>query len=67
MPFPFLSRGGSSLISCWMLLAYIKGSDNRREASFVVKNPENYTRPEDPRLKEATTSSEPRPAEVKKA
>ena len=65
--FPFLSRGGSSLISCWMLLAYIKGSDNRREASFVVRNPENYTRPADPRLKEESTSRESKPAEVKKA
>lgn len=65
--FPFLSRGGSSLISCWMLLAYIKGSDNRREASFVVRNAENYTRPEDPRLKDEGVSRDPKPAEVKKA
>ena len=65
--FPFLSRGGSSLISCWMLLAYIKGSDNRREASFVVRNAENYKRPEYPRLKDEETSRDPKPAEVKKA
>lgn len=35
--FPFVSRGGSSLISCWMLLAFVKATDTRRDASFVVK------------------------------
>ena len=35
--FPFVSRGGSSLLSCWMMMAYIKGADNRRSASFAVR------------------------------
>lgn len=35
--FPFVSRGGSSLISCWMLMAFIKSADNRRGASFAVR------------------------------
>lgn len=35
--FPFVSRGGTSLLSCWMLMAFLKGADNRRGASFVVR------------------------------
>ena len=34
--FPFVSRGGTSLLSCWMLMAFIKGADTRRGGSFVV-------------------------------
>jgi cell division protein FtsW (lipid II flippase) len=40
--FPFVSIGGSSLISCWALLAFIKAGDTRRGASFVVKPLEAY-------------------------
>lgn len=35
--FPFVSKGGTSLISCWMLLAFIKSTDVRRDASFTVR------------------------------
>ena len=48
--FPFVSRGGSSLLSCWMMMAFIKGADNRREASFAVRPGErirNAPPPED--------------------
>ena len=38
--FPFVSRGGTSLLSCWMLLAFIKAGDTRKGASFVVKAPD---------------------------
>ena len=34
---PFVSRGGSSLISCWMLLAFLKSADTRQNASFSVR------------------------------
>ena len=37
--FPFVSRGGSSLLSCWTILAYIKAADTRRGGSFIVKTP----------------------------
>lgn len=36
---PFLSMGGSSLISCWAMLAFIKATDTRKDSSFVVKSP----------------------------
>ncbi len=36
VPFPFVSKGGSSLLCCWLLLAFIKGADNRKDASFAV-------------------------------
>ena len=41
--FPFVSLGGSSLLACWMLLAFIKGSDTRARGSFAVKRPERFT------------------------
>ncbi len=41
--FPFVSRGGSSLFSCWMLLAFIKACDTRANASFAVMRPERFT------------------------
>ena len=37
--FPFVSNGGSSLIACWGLLAFIKAADTRQNASFAVKLP----------------------------
>ena len=54
--FPFVSRGGSSLLSCWMMMAFIKGADNRREASFAVRPGErirNAPPPEEPEEEEA--------------
>lgn len=46
--FPFVSKGGSSLISCWGLLAFIKAADTRQKASFSVKlsSREGYAPPE---------------------
>lgn len=34
--FPFVSNGGSSMISVWGLLAFIKAADTRQNASFAV-------------------------------
>lgn len=38
---PFVSKGGSSIISCFCLLAYIKSIDTRSFASFKVKEVED--------------------------
>ena len=35
--FPFVSRGGSSLISCWAMMAYIKAGDTRQSGSFALR------------------------------
>ena len=37
MTFPFVSKGGSSLISCWGMLAYIKAGDTRSGGSFALR------------------------------
>jgi len=42
--YPFVSRGGSSLIACWMLMGYLKSIDTRKDASFAVKPLRNARR-----------------------
>lgn len=37
--FPMVSKGGSSLIACWGLLAFVKAADTRQNASFAIKLP----------------------------
>ena len=34
---PFISRGGSSLIACWGMLAFLKAADTRQNASLAIK------------------------------
>jgi cell division protein FtsW (lipid II flippase) len=34
--FPFVSNGGSAMLSAWGLLAYLKASDTRENASFAI-------------------------------
>lgn len=36
--FPFVSKGGSSLISCWMMMSFLKCADTRKDASFAVRS-----------------------------
>ena len=36
---PFVSVGGSSMMACWCLLAYIKASDTRQNAGIAVPLP----------------------------
>ncbi len=37
--FPFVSNGGSSMLSSWGLLAFIKACDTRQNASFAIRLP----------------------------
>ncbi len=36
--FPFVSNGGSAMMSAWGLLAFLKAADTRKNSSFGVKN-----------------------------
>ena len=35
--FPFVSNGGSSMISAWALLGFVKAADTRQNASFAIR------------------------------
>ena len=35
--FPFVSNGGTSMVACWCLLAFLKAADTRQNASFALK------------------------------
>lgn len=35
--FPFVSNGGSSMISAWALLAFVKAADTRQNSSFAIR------------------------------
>ena len=37
VPFPLLSNGGTSMMGAWGLLAFVKASDTRQNASFAVR------------------------------
>ena len=37
--FPFVSNGGSAMLSAWGLLAFLKATDTRQNASFAVRLP----------------------------
>lgn len=53
--FPFVSYGGSSMMACWCLLAYIKASDTRQNAGIAIRLPKRV-----PKGKQGQTPS-PRP------
>lgn len=37
--FPFVSNGGSSMLASWGLLAFLKATDTRPNASFAIRRP----------------------------
>ena len=39
--FPFVSNGGSAMISAWGMLAFVKAADIRQDASFAIKSSHN--------------------------
>jgi len=60
--FPFVSKGGTSLLSCWMMMAFIKSADNRRDASFAVRNIEGRHEEEEDIFPETGFSPDDDPA-----
>ena len=58
---PFVSCGGSSMISCWALLAYIKASDTRQNAALAVRLPKRARRQEEETLPPENLPAEPPP------
>ncbi len=56
--FSFVSKGGSSLVACWGLLAFIKAVDTRRNASFVVRTPKHISKKEQRLFNEHTEADE---------
>jgi len=37
--FPFVSNGGSAMMSAWGMLAFVKAADTRQDASFAIRRP----------------------------
>ena len=37
MTFPFVSNGGSAMMSAWGLMAFLKAMDTRENASFAIR------------------------------
>ena len=35
--FPFVSNGGSAMISAWGMMAFVKAADTRLDASFAIR------------------------------
>ena len=68
--FPFVSMGGSSMLACWGLLAYLKAADTRRNASFTLRLPKRNTgtadeaAPEDGAADESQAKASPLPEQT---
>ena len=40
--FPFVSNGGSAMISAWGMMAFVKAADTRQDASFAIRRPKKH-------------------------
>ena len=49
--FPFVSNGGSEMMSAWGLLAFLKATDTRENASFAIRRSTRRKRTEDARYR----------------
>ena len=56
--FPFVSMGGSSMICCWGLLAYIKAADTRQNAGLAIRLPSRKAVQEEARRRDAASYEE---------
>ncbi|MDO4176514.1 MAG: FtsW/RodA/SpoVE family cell cycle protein [Bacillota bacterium] len=45
--FPFVSSGGTSMIACWGMLAFLKAADTRQNASLAVRVNEKHLHDDD--------------------
>lgn len=64
---PFVSVGGSSMMSCWALLSFVKASDTRQNAALSVKLPgrKKKNQPEEPESWKEKTGFLYRPEDLK--
>ena len=60
--FPFVSRGGSSLISCWAMMAYIMAGDTRQSGSFALRTTFGQRLAKKPAAKKAPAPAKKAPA-----
>lgn len=56
--FPFVSNGGTAMISSWGLLAFLKATDTRPNASLAIRLTPRKTEQENPQLAQRDTAPE---------
>jgi cell division protein FtsW (lipid II flippase) len=57
--FPFVSNGGSAMLSAWGLLAFLKATDTRENASFAIRRSPQKRLTEDARRRAAAGEENP--------
>lgn len=62
--FPFVSNGGSAMLSSWGLLAFLKAADTRQNASFAVRQAKKTEFMDETDINHHTVQSQPDTVEV---